>query len=128
MSLNQLIDQHVEAVFFNTDHFAEQITLHLNGGVRLKVIVDIPSVGDSVEGALDTTGIISVATAALMRFRLKDDVTLEATIRNTIWHLYDQSTDEHGMTKFLIRRKLNTVNNKYTNLYDLSGDQTTWQE
>lgn len=128
MSLNQLMREHVSTVFLNTDHFAETIILHLNGGIRLKAIVDIPETGDSVEGAIDVTGVISVTTSELTRLRLKDGVTLEATIRNTVWHLYDQSTDEFGMTKFLIRRKLNAVNNKYTNLYDLSGDQTTWQE
>lgn len=128
MSLNQLIREHVSTVFMNTDHFAELITLHLDGGVKLKAIVDIPDVGDSVEGAIDTTGILSVASTDLKRFHLKDGLVLEATIRNTIWHLYDQSTDEFGMIKFLIRRKNNNVNRKYTNLYDLSGDQTTWQE
>lgn len=128
MSLNRLIEEHISTVFLNTDHFAERITLHLDGGVRLNAIVDIPDVGDSAEGAVDTTGILSVASADLKRFLLKDGLVLEATIRDTIWHLYDQSTDEFGMIKFLIRRKNNDVNRKYTNLYDLSGDQTTWQE
>lgn len=130
MSLNQLMREHVSAVFLNTDHFAESIVVSSQDGTtwNLKAVIDIPDVGDSAEGALDTTGIISVATADLKRLRIKDGLLLVATIRNTTWHLYDQSTDEFGMTKFLIRRKDNSVNQKYTNLYDLSGDQTVWQE
>lgn len=128
MSLKTLITTDVQDVFLNVSDFAELVTLHLDGDVRLKAIVDIPDIGDSAEGAVDTTGILSVASSDLTRLRLKDGLVLEATIRNTIWHLYDQSTDEFGMTKFLIRRKNNEVNRKYTNTYDLSGDQTTWQE
>ena len=120
--------EHVSTVFMNTEHFAELITLHLDGDVKIKAIVDIPDAVESVEGAVDTVGALSVATADLNRLRLKDGLVREATIRNAIWHLYDQSTDELGMIKFMIRRKDNSTNRKYTNLYDLSGEQTTWQE
>jgi len=120
--------EHVSTVFMNTDHFAETIKLHLDGDVTLKAIVDIPGAVESAEGAVDTVGTLSVATVDLNRLRLKDGLVREATIRNAIWHLYDQSTDEFGMIKFMIRRKDNSTNRKYTNLYDLSGEQTTWQE
>lgn len=120
--------EHVLTVFLNTDHFAESITLHRDGDVRLKAIVDIPETAESAEGVVDTIGTLSVATSELTRLRLKDGLILEATVRNAVWHLYDQSTDEFGMTKFMIRRKDNSTNRKYTNLYDLSGEQTTWQE
>ena len=121
MSLNQLMREHVSTVFLNMDHFAELITLHLDGGVKLKAIVDIPDVTDSGEGSFPVTGSISVATADLKRLRLKDGVVLEATIRNQTWHLYEQSTDEFGVTKYPIRRK--HAEQKHTNLYALNGDQ-----
>ena len=128
MSLNQLMREHVSTVFMNMDHFAELITLHLDGGVKLKAIVDIPDVTDSGEGSFPVTGSISVATGDLTRLRLKDGAIMEATIRETVWQLYDQSTDEFGMTKYPIRRKHNDTNPKYSNIYDISGEQAVWSE
>ena len=128
MSLNQLMREHVSTVFMNMDHFAELITLHLDGGVKLKAIVDIPDVTDSGEGSFPVTGSISVATADLKRLRLKDGVVMEATIRETVWQLYDQSTDEFGVTKYPIRRKHNDASPKYSNIYDISGEQAVWSE
>ena len=128
MSLNQLMREHVSTVFMNMDHFAELITLHLDGGVKIKAIIDIPDVTDSGEGSFPVTGSISVAKADLTRLRLKDGVIMEATIRETVWQLYDQSTDEFGMTKYPIRRKHNDTNPKYSNIYDISGEQAVWSE
>ena len=121
MSLKDLITADVQNVFLNVSDFAELITLHLDGGVKLKAIVDIPDVTDSGEGSFPVTGSISVVTADLTRLRLKDGVVLEATIRNQTWHLYEQSTDESGVTKYPIRHK--NAEQKHTNLYALNGDQ-----
>ena len=121
MSLKDLITADVQDVFLNVSDFAELITLHLDGGVKLKAIVDIPESTDTGEGSFPVTGSISVDAADLMRLRLKDQTTLEATIRTQLWHLYEQSTDEFGMVRFQIRRKFQ--DQKYTNLYALNGDQ-----
>lgn len=121
MSLKDLITADVQDVFLNVSDFAELITLHLDGGVKLKAIVDIPESTDTGEGSFPVTGSISVDAADLKRLRLKDQTTLEATIRTQLWHLYEQSTDEFGMVRFQIRRKFQ--DQKYTNLYALNGDQ-----
>lgn len=121
MSLRDLITADVQDVFLNVSDFAELITLHLDGGVKLKAIVDIPESTDTGEGSFPVTGLISVAAVDLKRLRLKDQTTLEATIRTQLWHLYEQSTDEFGMVRFQIRRKFQEQ--KHTNLYALNGDQ-----
>jgi hypothetical protein len=128
MSLKSLITADVQDVFMNVSEFAEYVTLHLDGDVKLNAIVDIPDVTDSGEGSFPVTGSVSVATADLTRLRLKDGVIMEATIRGTVWQLYDQSTDEFGMTKYSIRRKHNDTNPKYSNIYDISGEQAVWSE
>lgn len=113
--------EHVSAVFLNTDHFAELITLHLDGNVSLKAIVDIPESTDTGDGTFPITGSVSIAAADLKRLRLADKTTLEATVRAELWHMYEQSTDEFGMVRFQIRRKFQEQ--KYTNRYDLQGNQ-----
>ena len=55
MSLNQLIDRHVETVFFNTDHFAEQILRYVGGDTgniaKITGIIDVlPPVIDDMRG------------------------------------------------------------------------------
>ena len=128
MSLRDLINADVQDVFLDVSEFAELITLHLDGGIKLKAIVDIPESTDTGEGAFPVTGSISVAAADLQRFRLKTGAILEATIRATTWQLYDQSTDEFGMVRYLVRRKNDDTNQKYTNLYDINGEQAVWHE
>lgn len=121
MSLRNMINTDVQDVFLNVSDFAELITLHLDGNVSLKAIVDIPESTDTGDGTFPITGSVSIAAADLKRLRLADKTTLEATVRAELWHMYEQSTDEFGMVRFQIRRKFQEQ--KYTNRYDLQGKQ-----
>lgn len=126
MNLKDRMIADVKTVFLNTDHFGETVVLHDADDTSLTAIVDIPDVIDTAEGTIDVTGSILVATSDLVNLRLDIAVVLEATIRKTVWHLYDQSTDEFGMTRFTIRRKHDETNHKYSNLYDINGTQAKW--
>jgi hypothetical protein len=116
--------EQVESVFFNTDHFAESVTLHGDTDVTVTALIDLGSViaDPQSEEVPELTGFLTVKTS--------DSAAVQAaqylTMRGQRFHINGNGTDEHGMTTYNVVRQL--AENTRTNIFDIEDQQAVWRE
>lgn len=125
MSLKDRIVADVARVFFNTDHFAESVTLIRTVGESvLTAIVEIDEPIVQIEEPSEIEGRMSIKTSDLEQMDFADVPVLSVVIRGEDYHIFDHLTDDFGVTRFSIRRKFQEA--RHSNLYDLSDRQARW--
>lgn len=92
---------------------------------KITAMVAMDEVGTG-EGFSDVQGKVSVKAVDL--FRCIENIASAAKFRHKgqIFDVYGEATEQCGLIVFNVRRKHSEQAN--TNLYDLSGNQTLWQE
>ena len=105
----------------------ELVTVTTDTGTSIrnvKFIVDIDETTSVAEGFVTVTGRITCETKDVTRFMTPRGTVKTATARGYEWHIYEQGSDEFGMTTFNVRRKMSE--SEYSNLYDINDQQAKW--
>jgi hypothetical protein len=105
----------------------EPVTVTTDTGTAIrnvKFIVDIDETTSVSEGFVIVTGRITCETKNVARFITPRGTVKTATTRGFDWHIYEQGSDEFGLTTFNIRRKMGE--SEYSNLYDINDQQAVW--
>lgn len=105
----------------------EPVTVKTDTGTAIrnvKFIVDIDETTSVSEGFVIVTGRITCETKDVARFITPRGTVKTATTRGFDWHIYEQGSDEFGLTAFNIRRKMGE--SEYSNLYDINDQQAVW--
>lgn len=92
---------------------------------RIDAMVAMDEVGAG-EGFSDVQGKVTVKTDDFTRCVETIASASKCRHKGKIFDVYGEATEHCGLTVFNIRRKHSEQAN--TNLYDLSGNQTLWQE
>jgi hypothetical protein len=95
--------------------------------LRFDCFIDLEEI-PSGEGFADLQGRVSVRTSDLLA-RVDTDAYGDwkmARIRDEIFDVYASMPDEYGSTVFNVRRKHSSQ--QHSNLFDINGDQLSYQE
>lgn len=92
---------------------------------KITAMVAMDEVGTG-EGFSDVQGKVTVKTADFLRCVETIASAAKCRHKGKIFDVYGEATEHCGLIVFNIRRKHSEQAN--TNLYDLSGNQTLWQE
>jgi hypothetical protein len=92
---------------------------------RIDAMVSMDPVGTE-EGFSDVQGNVTVKTADFARCVETIASASKCRHKGQIFDVYGEASEHCGLTVFNIRRKHSEQDN--TNLYDISGNQTLWQQ
>lgn len=92
---------------------------------RIDAMVSMDPVGTE-EGFSDVQGNVTVKTADFARCVETIASASKCRHKGQIFDVYGEASEHCGLTVFNIRRKHSEQAN--TNLYDISGNQTLWQQ
>jgi len=115
----------VPRLFDQFGHSVDLISADDATEYRIDAMVSMDPVGTE-EGFSDVQGNVTVKTADFLRCVETIASAAKCRHKGKIFDVYGEATEQCGLTVFNIRRKHTEQAN--TNLYDLSGNQTLWQE
>lgn len=115
----------VPKLFDQFGHSVDLISADDASEYKITAMVAMDEVGTG-EGFSDVQGKVTVKTADFLRCVETIASAAKCRHKGKIFDVYGEATEQCGLTVFNIRRKHTEQAN--TNLYDLSGNQTLWQE
>lgn len=115
----------VPKLFDQFGHSIDLISADDASEYKITAMVAMDEVGTG-EGFSDVQGKVTVKTADFLRCVETIASAAKCRHKGKIFDVYGEATEQCGLTVFNIRRKHTEQAN--TNLYDLSGNQTLWQE
>lgn len=115
----------VPKLFDQFGHSIDLISADDASEYKITAMVAMDEVGTG-EGFSDVQGKVTVKTADFLRCVETIASAAKCRHKEKIFDVYGEATEQCGLTVFNIRRKHTEQAN--TNLYDLSGNQTLWQE